>query len=191
MRKITVKINAMNWKLLSEISDLIGLRRDTYLAKVLPGELEEVRRQDWENDEAGERYMRTFPTLFGSLWKQVSIMLPEEVADEIDAVSATKKIPRDCLLDAIVSFIVIRILPSVQVLAAPRKSLQYESAEALIQRAIAWLPIDSLDEYYEAISPEHYRTELNHTQQSIVEMEAAFESLKAEIRRSRRKVPHE
>lgn len=191
MRKITVKLNDMNWRLISEISDLIGLRRDTYLAKVLPAEVDEISRQEWVNDEAGERYMRTFPTIFGSSWKQVSIMLPEEVADQIDAVSSNKKVPRDCLLDAIVNFVVVRVLPSVLVIAAPRKSLQYESAGTLLERAIERLPIESLDEYSDILSSEHYRTELHYTQESIREMEAAFDSLRVNLRRSRRGASNE
>lgn len=110
---------------------------------------------------------------------------------QIDAVSAKKRVPRDCLLDAIVRFLVIRILPSALVLAAPRKSLRYESTEALIERAIERFPIESLDEYYEVISPDHYRAELHYTRDSITEMEAVFESLRAGMRRSRRKVSNE
>ena len=191
MRKITVKINAMNWKLLGEVVDLIGLRRDPYLAKILPGELSEILKQDWANDDAGERYLRTFPTIFGRSWKQVSIMLPEQVADEIDSVANKKRVPRDCLLDAIIRFVVVRILPSALVLAGPRQTLEYNTQEELIEKSMGKLGIESLDEYYAVASPEHYRNELHYTEDSIEKMEAAFESLRVAVRQSRRKTVNE
>lgn len=187
MKKITVRLNALNWDLFDQLINMVGLRRDTYLAKVLPAELAEIRSQAWANDEAGENYLRGMTTLFGQTSKQVTISLPPDLVSQIDSLSTEKRIPRDRLLDAILQFIAYRVFPFAVVLSEPRYSMKFESQNELLAAVLDRLGIDSIEEYNVTLADDYYRQELHYTKELIVQIEATFNEIRETVASSKRR----
>ena len=187
MKKITVKLYSLHWDLFDRLINLVGLRRDTYLAKVLPAELAEIRSQDWANDVAGEKYLRASASLFDQVWKQVTITLPSELVDEIDSLCKEKRVPRDHLLNAILQFVTYRVLPYAIVLNQPRASMKFCGEDELLAAVIGWLGVESVDEYRETMRDEFYANELHYTEELIANIEATFQSLRGRGRTEQRR----
>lgn len=173
MRKITAKINEQDWDLFETMVNDVGLRRDAYLCKVLPTELEFIARQPWSNDDAGQKYLANIRRTAAKHSTQVTLRIDDHVAGQIDEICLTKKLPRDALLDAIISFLLIRVLPHALVLNMPRASLKFKT-EADLRRHVANRHPQYSDIFHsrkDVQDPDFYEWKLHYTEEKIEEIE--------------------
>ncbi len=103
-RKVTTTIRTEVTEQFNSAVSAAGLRRDSYLNDILPGELDELKELK-PNSENGEKYLRGMRRFLHDDFSKVNITLDEEVATKLDKVCREKRIPRDIFIEEFMVFL--------------------------------------------------------------------------------------
>lgn len=119
--RITVRPNAVDWDFFNRIVKSIGLRRDAFLNRVLPEELDLFDKSPG-NDDAGETSNREREILLAKFTKQVSLNLDTNLVERLDQVCRDKRVTRDAFLSVAIKFLSSRLAVPAAVINSPRKT---------------------------------------------------------------------
>lgn len=119
--RITVRLNAVDWDFFNRIVKSIGLRRDAFLNRVLPEELNLFDKAP-ANDDAGEMFKRDLDKLLAKYTKQVSLNLDANLVERLEQVCKDKRVTRDAFLGVAIKFLSSRLAVPAMVILNPRKT---------------------------------------------------------------------
>lgn len=136
-RRITVRLNAVDWDFFNRVMKSIALRRDAFLNRVLREELELFAKAPG-NDDAGARHRRDVEKILAKYTKQVSLNLDVDLVERLEQVCKDKRVTRDAFLGVAIKFLSSRLAVPALVIQSPRKTA------GLGERAV----INKLPEYY-------------------------------------------
>lgn len=144
MAKTTVKVRAKKWELFNKECKAASIRRDDFLDRALPDEIDLLKTIS-PCDDVGELWLKSNWVVQDSddiELHPVPLLLSDEVVEALNAASAEKRIPRDAFLDCALSYFTARLHEAVIVIRKPRTSAD------LVARIAETLnpPNDLLDE---------------------------------------------
>ena len=123
MAKTTLKVRAKAWDFFNRECKAASLRRDDFLDRALPGEIDLLKKIA-PCDGEGERWLkRNWVDQGGSgdtELRPIPILLSVGVLDAMNNVCEEKKIPRDAFFDCALRYFVERLYEAVVVIKNPR-----------------------------------------------------------------------
>ncbi|MBK6386052.1 MAG: hypothetical protein IPI20_14030 [Rhodoferax sp.] len=126
MAKTSLKIRAKAWDVFNRECKAASLRRDDFLNRALPGEIDILKKItpcDWE----GERWLKRNWIDRGDSddteLRAIPILLSGDVLDTMNNVCEEKKVPRDAFFDCALRYFVQRLYEAVVVIKSPRTGL--------------------------------------------------------------------
>lgn len=123
MAKTTVKVRTKKWDFFNRECKAASIRRDDFLDRALPDEIA-LLRSIAPCDDVGERWLKANWVVRDSdsdyELHPIPMLLSDEVIDELNAVCAEKRIPRDAFLDCALSYFTARLHEAVIVIRKPR-----------------------------------------------------------------------
>ena len=124
MPKTTLRVQKNRWDFFQLECQACNFRRDTYLNRVLPGEialLEEIPACD---EEGFQWLKKTWHGKDGPLRNEetihVAITLDQEVIDRLNTTCEIKRVPRDAFFHCFLEFITTRLYQAAVVIKDPR-----------------------------------------------------------------------
>lgn len=126
MAKTTLRVRAKAWEIFNRECKAASLRRDDFLNRSLPAEIELLKAIS-PCDEEGARWLkRNWVDKSGSAdteLQPVPILLSSEVIELMNKACEEKKIPRDAFFDCALRYFVERIYEAALVIKTPRTEL--------------------------------------------------------------------
>lgn len=125
MAKTTLKVRTKTWDIFNRECKAASLRRDDFLSRVLPGEIEFLKKIA-PCDGEGERWLKRNWIDHGSSddteMRPIPILLSDEVLEAMNSACEEKKVPRDAFFDCALRYFVQRLYEAVVVIKNPRTS---------------------------------------------------------------------
>jgi hypothetical protein len=174
---ITINTRTGPWQTLTEILELLKLRRDPYVNSTLPAETDALELLP-ASDLEGAKHARALATLDGERTR-ITLSLDDAVAERLTKVCAEKNIPRNAFFDAFIWFLCVRLIGPALIIANPRKSLG-QSREETEKTIRSVLGADQF-EIDGALDPDYYR-ELIWTKERLEEGRALLTQIKRGVR---------
>jgi hypothetical protein len=123
MAKTTLKVRAKAWDIFNRECKAASLRRDDFLNRALPGEID-VLKKVAPCDGEGERWLKRNWIDQGSSddteLRPIPILLSGDVLNAMNSVCEEKKVPRDAFFDCALRYFVERLYEAVVVIKNPR-----------------------------------------------------------------------
>lgn len=123
MAKTTLKVRGKAWDTFNQECKVASLRRDDFLDRSLPGEIELLKKIT-PCDEEGERWLRRNWLDQGGAGdtelRPTPILLSKDVLDAMNGVCEEKRIPRDAFFDCALRYFIERLYEAVLVIKNPR-----------------------------------------------------------------------
>ena len=137
MPKTTFKVRQKSWTDFNVLCRAASLRRDDFLNRVLPAEIE-LLNQIPPCDDAGERWLkRTWVDMSSNNDIELiaaPVLLSDEVVSNMNEACQRTRVPRDAFLDCAIIFLAARLRESVLVLIEPRRKDDIAARLAEISR---------------------------------------------------------
>lgn len=170
---IKVQVSAWPWQTLTEIFEILKLRRDSYMNGSLPAEIDAIELLP-DSDAEGAKHARALTNLGGERTR-VTLSLDDATAERLTRVCAKKNIPRNAFFDAFIWFLCVRLIEPALIIAKPRKSLGWSREET--EKTIRSVLGADQFEIDDALDPNYYR-ELIWTKERLEQERAFFEQIK-------------
>jgi len=169
---IKVQVRTSPWQMLTEIYDVLKLRRDAHFNGCLPAEIEAIELLP-ASDPEGAKHARALASLAGERTR-VTLSLEDTTAERLTKACAEKNIPRNVFFDAFIWFLCVRLIEPALIIANPRKSLgsSREETERTIRSVLG---VDQF-EIDSALEPDYYR-QLIWTKERLEQGRALWEQL--------------
>jgi len=179
---ITINVRKRPWQILTEIFQVLKLRRDSYLNGCLPAEIDMIELLP-SSDAEGAKHARAraLASLDGESTR-VTLSLDDATAVRLTKVCTEKNISRNAFFDAFFWFLCVRLLEPALVIANPRKSLGRSREDT--EKEIRSILVAEKWEIEGALNPDYYR-DLIWTKERLDQGRALWK----EISRSPRVVP--
>ena len=171
--RITVRLNAVDWDFFNRIVKSIGLRRDAFLNRVLPDELDLFGKAP-ANADAGEKHAKELTKAVARYTKQVSLNLDTGLVERLEQVCKDKRVTRDAFLSVAIKFLSSRLAVPAMVIKSPRKTA------GLGERALINILPDynmTNEERDDLASNTLYEDKLIFSTERIAKMEKVWEEL--------------
>jgi len=135
MAKTTVKVRVKRWEYFNKECKAASIRRDDFLNRALPDEIECLQSIPACDDE-GERWLKKIWLERNSEWgvefQSAPILLSDDVLAKLNQVCAEKRVPRDAFIDCTLTYFSARLYEAVIVIKKPRTSDDLVSRAAVI-----------------------------------------------------------
>lgn len=177
--RLTVKVNPLHWDLFNAAVKAAGLRRDAFLNRALPAEVDMLDLVP-SNTEAGERYLKKLKSAVKNYEKQVSLTLDADLALRINNTCKKKRVLRDPFLSTAISFLTSRLIMPAMVIKDPRGTLGI-SDSGLHERISEYLSEEEAEELSDDML---YENELIFPEERIAAIQEAFDNINADLKRS-------
>jgi len=115
-------VSQKEYRVLSNLIERAGLRRDTFIAKALAEEKQELKALKTNTDEQSDIIFKDFMIRHPDQTK-INILLPKQLVESLNEECRIKNIRRSCFFNRFVEFLNVRCCLSLLTLAAPRKTL--------------------------------------------------------------------
>ncbi|MBA3034534.1 MAG: hypothetical protein KKF85_01915 [Gammaproteobacteria bacterium] len=170
---ITANVHTRPWQTLTEIFEVLKLRRDAYLNGCLPAEIDAIELLP-ASDAEGAKHARALANLGGESTR-VTLSLDDATAERLSRVCAERNIPRNAFFDAFIWFLCVRLIEPALIIANPRTSLglSREETEKTIRSVLG---VDQF-EIDGALDPDYYR-QLIWTKERLKQERAHWEQIK-------------
>jgi len=169
-------VSRKEFQLLTKLIERAGMRRDSFLARLLAEEIKELKALKKNSDEESELVFKSFKTRCPNQIK-INILLPRQLVEDINETCQEKNIRRSCFFNRFIEFVNVRCGVPLLVLMNPRKFLNMnefnlieilaEGSDAISEYA-EWLDAqrDEGEAIYSVIDPviylgDFYSRELN------------------------------
>lgn len=125
MSKTTVKVRTRKWELFNKECKAASMRRDDFLNRVLPAEIELLAKIR-PCDDIGEKWLkRNWLDRNGrqdSELQTISLMLSDDVLNALNGMCAEKRVPRDAFIDSALTYLTERLYEAAVVIKNPRST---------------------------------------------------------------------
>jgi hypothetical protein len=125
MSKTTVKVRSRKWALFNKECKAASMRRDDFLNRVLPAEIE-LLGKIVACDEVGEKWLKRNwldrNDRGDSDLQPISMMLSDDVLSALNAMCVEKRVPRDAFIDSALTYLTERLFEAAVVIKNPRNT---------------------------------------------------------------------